>query len=151
MPNVLRLRRLAAALSIVCASAGCAEPFVGDDGAQTLGNEEDLSEGALTDAEVEDLVREYMFKYTTGAETASIFARIRALDAREARLFHEHVGRLNGYTGVERRLFDAGFEYALAHGKSFLDLTAEDRVLILAAVTGAPLEELRAHCGRSNC
>jgi hypothetical protein len=154
MPAVLRVLSVSAALCIGClllATAGCAEPLDRSEQTQPIHRGEAPSEHRLTDAEIEKLVREYLFKKPTADEAGSIQRRIRALNAREARAFHEHAARLNGYTGFQRRMSDAAFEYAQAHGKSFLDLTKEDGVFILAKVTGEPVEVVRARCERSGC
>jgi hypothetical protein len=94
-------------------------------------------------AQIEQLARAYLFKMNpTEAEASATLAAIRSLTPAEARTFHEHVGRLNDYRGFERRAFDATFEYAQAHGKSFLDLTPEDTAFILSEVTGGHFEDI---------
>lgn len=66
-----------------------------------------------------------------GSRTQSINARIRALSPQDARTFHELLGERNGYTGRDRVVFDAAFEYAAARGLSFLDLKPSDHEAIV--------------------
>lgn len=77
------------------------------------------------------VARDYVYKKVEGHESLAIRQRIRELSVEEATVFHEILGELNGYRDEDRLIFDAMFEEAQAQGKSFLDLTEEDRARAL--------------------
>jgi hypothetical protein len=130
--NHRRATSVAFGMILLCAMGGCS--------ARTPNGPTSMS-----DAELQKLAQDYVSKRTTAAENASIYAAIRKLTPVEARSLHEHIGRLNAYSGFEERAFDASFEYAQAHGKSFVDLTPEEGAMIMSKLTGGSVEDIRTH------
>lgn len=115
-----------AVITMLVASCGVDVMEPGDVGSAqgqmlTRQNEDDLR----------SLAEDYLFKEVAEDESLAIRTRIKSLSADEAIAFHEILGGLNGYTGVDRELFDAFFSYALSHGISFLELTDKQRTEVL--------------------
>jgi hypothetical protein len=86
-------------------------------------------------AELEALAHDYRYKAVDEAESSAMRAKIRALPPEDARAFHA-IMRESGppVTELQRRVSDAAFEYAMAHGKSPIDLTDEDMAAVYASV-----------------
>lgn len=152
---IVELKRFVGAAA-VAAALGCGGVDAGGSPRELRQNgdngavRDQTSASGRSSAELEELARAYLFKRNpTETEASATLAAIRSLTPAEARTFHDHVGRLNNYQGFERRAFDAAFEYAQAHGKSFLDLTREDGAFIMSEVTGADFEDTLEHDPRT--
>lgn len=136
------------AIAAVSAALAISSVFIGCSGAgeQTPGSGPGSGEQTnnataqdLGEAELRELVDQYLNLHTDRAGIDAVKQRIRSLNRAQARSFGMMVLEMGNADAPQRALSEAALLYAEEKGISFLDLNRRDGREIMARVTGLPI------------